>query len=444
MTANGSDDGVRISEGGVVSIDTTSLRDAASGLAPLAAGCAELAADMAAVRAVMNDLTAPASIPRESAHRLTRRLDDAAGDADELVRGLRDTADVFEIVELDAERAAAVLAGDDGAAAVLSVRLALARALTPDAARAADLLRDAAPSSHISGVWAQFAPAATMLGPWALPALSLAAGAMAIVGATGLGGVRGDTALTGSRMPVRVSEWTHPPIAPPPTLESLAARMPQGDDQIRVERYAQPDGGSRFVVYVAGTEEPVGFGGVEPWDMASNLDLYTGQRSVSYDAVVEALHRAGAGTGDAVIAVGHSQGAAITSHLAMSGEFRVEANVMFGSPVAADLPAGVLDVNVRHTDDLVPLLQTGGHATQVGAPGSFIAERSTGALGGGPGVSIAAHDMTHYVETAALVDASNDPRVDGIRTLLDELGDNGPAQVTTYHARRVDPPAETP
>ncbi len=453
--------GLRVSAGGIVSVDTGSLREAASALAALSSICSDLARDGEHVARLLVPHLVPGLGAVELAFASARGLDRAAADADRLVRGLELCAAAFDIVETETRRAAAELAGHDVSAAALGMQLTLLRSVYDgQAVGLADMLLDSVSYRQIGGAWTRVARAATALGPWAQPALLIASGVLgAAAGASRLGTVSGSPAPLGgpgraggaaagpgSQVAAvradgpRLAPTPQPLLAAPSSLHALAQRVPRGDDQIRVERYARPGGASRFVLYVAGTRSPAGFGGVEPWDMASNVGLYLGEGSASYAAVAEALRQAGATAEDPVVAVGYSQGAAITSQLAMSGAFRVEATISFGSPVAADLPADVLDVNVRHTDDLVPLLQGGGHPVRTGAEGSVIVERPVHPGPGLPSASIEAHDLDHYIDTAAIVDASPDTQLEGLRVLLGELDSDTPAGATTYLARRPDGP----
>ncbi len=154
----------------------------------------------------------------------------------------------------------------------------------------------------------------------------------------------------------------HGPTAAPASLADAAARIPGGGDaRIRVERYTMPDGTRQFAVYVAGTQT-VAPNSTEPFDMASNIALYTGERSASYDATLAALARAGAEPGDVVHAFGHSQGAMITAHLALEGGYDTQTLVSLGSPVEADVGEGTMSISLRHADDPVAALAAGGHA----------------------------------------------------------------------------------
>lgn len=232
-----------------------------------------------------------------------------------------------------------------------------------------------------------------------------------------------------------------PPSAPHPTaaptsLADAASRIPTGDARVRVERYAMPDGSRQFAVYVPGTRTQLA-GGFDPWDNQSNVELYTGQTSASYAATTAALDAAGARPGDVVHAWGHSQGAMITSQLALSSDYDVRTNVTLGSPIEADVGDGTLSVGIRHIDDPVAALAGGGHATPVGAPGSFVVETTFDAETGLHDARNPAHPLTAYVETAERVDAAGDPRVARVRDVLAELGTATEVDATEFTARRV-------
>ena len=201
-----------------------------------------------------------------------------------------------------------------------------------------------------------------------------------------------------------------------------------------------PDGTRQFAVYVAGTRT-VEADTTEPFDMGSNLELYTGERSASYDATLAALAAAGAEAGDVVHAFGHSQGAMVTAHLALEGGYDTRTLVSIGSPVEADVGEGTLSISLRHRDDPVAALAGGGHAGTVGAPGSFVAERTADPQLGMHDYRLPAHGIDGYTETARLLDASTDPRMDAVRELFDELGSAASVEITEYAAQRAVPTA---
>jgi pimeloyl-ACP methyl ester carboxylesterase len=142
--------------------------------------------------------------------------------------------------------------------------------------------------------------------------------------------------------------------------------------------------------------------------------------------------------GDAVHVFGFSQGAMIGAHLALQGDYDTRTLVSIGSPVDADVGSGTLSVSLRHTDDPVAGLAGGGHGEAVGAAGSFVAERVSDPASDLEDARLPAHRLAAYAETAALVDGSNDPRVDGLRALFDTLGEAEAVEVTEYAATRGD------
>jgi pimeloyl-ACP methyl ester carboxylesterase len=158
--------------------------------------------------------------------------------------------------------------------------------------------------------------------------------------------------------------------------------------------------------------------------------------SDSYAATEAALAAAGAQPGDAVHVFGFSQGAMIGAHLALEGPYDTQTLVSLGSPVDADVGPGTLSVSVRHSDDPVVALAGGGHGEPVGASGSFIVERVADPDVALDDTRLPAHRLTVYAETAALVDASADPRVDGLRGVFDELAQAESVEVTEYAATR--------
>ena len=179
--------------------------------------------------------------------------------------------------------------------------------------------------------------------------------------------------------------------------------------------------------------------------MDSNLKLYDGERSASYEATVQALRDAGAQPGDAVYEFGHSQGGMIASRLALQEGYDVKALVTFGSPISADVGPDTLSVQLRHTDDPVVALADGGNPARVGSAESFIAERVADPAPGIQDAKLAAHQLDEYRETAAMVDASSDLRVNALDGMFGELADAESVEVLEYSATtpglRAHPPA---
>lgn len=435
--------GLEIRGGGAVSVDTVTLRDAASrfdlahdDLVQLASRLAD-AQDRLAHADTAGDVSADARF-------LHQRLADAAQEAATIAELLRVAAAGYEVVELDAAAQAARLAGDEAA----TRRIEAARAVLLDAypgARfaAAGLAIERAvmwPSELVRqgtelgfGVGSQASLLGGAIGGVGVGGAALLFGA--VTGISGSGLVARDARLAGGAVPVTLRGLrTEQASGPPASLAAAASRIPTDAARVRVERYAMPDGTRRFAVYVAGTKT-IGAAG-EAWDMASNVDLYTGRESASYTATVEALTAAGAEPGDVVYAVGHSQGAMVASHLAVEGGYDMRAVVTFGSPVEAEVGADTLSVRVQHTDDPVAALAGGGHLAPVGAPGSVLVERAADAETGLHDLTVGAHALQTYIETSAQADASGDPRIGLLHDTLAELGEARSVETFVYAAIR--------
>lgn len=261
--------------------------------------------------------------------------------------------------------------------------------------------------------------------------------AAAVTGIGGLGIVPRDARLTGGTPVV-----TLVPVAPAPAsaapagLAAAAERIPHDSDaRVRIEKYTMPDGTKQFAVYVAGMRSAE-LGGDDPWDGLSNIELYAGRRSASYEATVEALAAAGAQPGDVVHAFGHSQGAMVASRLALENGYDTRTLVTFGSPIDADVGPGTLSVSVRHTDDPVVALAGGGHMGSVGGEGSMVVEREAHPRVGPEDVLAPGHDLAGYTGTAALVDASSDPRVEAVRDVFTDLRHASEIEVLEFAAKR--------
>lgn len=429
---------LQIRSGGAVAVDTATLRAAADGFAGVAAEFSRVAdlVGSAGTRLFALGATAwEASGTTEVARQRMLAVIDQAG---LIVDALRFAADVYEIVELRSERAAAHAVGDAAAVARLEGRLARLIRDNPEAGHEASRAAFAHWSTWPAALALQ---APGMLG-WIFPALPLLSIPLAwsvqrAVGRHGGGTVPATSRLSGGNRPVTVAPLdTTGAAGAPRSLADTAARIPQGAARVRVERYTMADGSRQFAVYVAGTQT-VAPRTREPFDMESNIELYSGQRSASYDAALAALAASGAESGDVVHAFGHSQGAMVTAHLALEGGFDTRTLVSFGSPVEADPGEGTLSIGVRHRDDPVAALQGGGHPAGVGAPGSFVAERTVDPQPGLHDYALAAHGIDGYMRTAELLDVSTDARMARVRDLFDELGGAASIEVTEYSAERV-------
>lgn len=422
-----------IRSGGVVEVDTESLRDTAVRLRGIAGEADEIGGSLRSVGERL--LLVGGSPPAAELARARAALAEVEDRAGELAGALAEAAVLYEAVELLAQRAAAQSAGDAPTVAVLDDDLARVVDGHPDVYIHAQQLLEAEPDRDelARQAWMASLGLSPFGGFLPLGAAILGAG----IDLLGRGAVPAGQRLGGGGEPVAVRPVASAATTAPATLAAAAARIPGGSDaRVRVERYALPGGQRQFAVYIAGTQAVAG---TEPFDLRSNVQLYGGQRSASYDAVVNALHRAGARPGDVVHAFGHSQGAMIGERLALEGTYDVRTLVSFGSPVQGDVGDQTLAVTVRHSDDPIAALQGDGHPTGVGAPGSFVVERTADPQAGLHDAAVPAHQMSAYEQAAALIDSSADPRVARLREALAGLAIADAVVAIDHAAERISP-----
>lgn len=430
-------DDLDIRGGGAVAVDTGSLRDASAAFALLAAELDEIAAAVAAAGRVLWDASTSIWGPAEAVEHARRLVAATVDQGNDIVHELRFAADVYELIELRAERAVAAAASDPDRVAQLDARIAGLLRADPDVERSARLETFAHGAFWPTELARQAPGALSWLAPgFGSVAAPLTWTVLQGIAATRAGSVASTARLTGAPKPVTVAALSRPvPAHAPVSLADAAARMPAGQSRIRVERYEMTDGSRQFAVYVTGTRT-IAPGTTEAFDMASNVELYSGERSASYDATLAALRDAGAHPGDVVHAFGHSQGAMVTAHLAVESVYETATLVSFGSPVEADVDTETLSVTLRHRDDPVTALAGGGSAP-VGAPGSFVAERTADPAGGVHDFGIPGHGIDTYIRTAQLLDDSADPRMDAVRQVFAELGTAASVEAIEYAAARV-------
>jgi len=306
---------------------------------------------------------------------------------------------------------------------------------------AAALVRAAVASLDDAGIGAIGLPLAGSLalgddGVGLLGVTTSAAGVLALSRPLGL--LR-ETAVTVT--PVRAGQdgASHPvPAVPPAGLADLASRIPtlsKDGGQVRVERYG-PDASPAWVVYIGGTVDWGPVTATEPWDLASNLAAVAEEEAGSYRAVVQAMREAGIRPGEPVIEVGHSQGGLIAAQVAASGDFTSVATLTFGAP-SGQVPIrdGVNTVAVEHTDDIVPGL--GG--TSADAAGRLLVRREVYASAPLPdGVSLPAHSMANYTETARLIDSSPEPRLRAFREQLTSVVGTSAGTAAVWRGTRTE------
>lgn len=424
--------GLEIGHGGVIAVDTQQLRDVGSRMQTVATQCEEARAAIARAGALLASAPEAASqVDIGALHRSGERVGELRAELEDACAGTLLMADAFEVVELRAEAGALALGDRTGASAL---RARIHRLLDGDArvgVMADWLVADWAGRRH-GGV-------PEPMGVFGLLPSLLLAGAFAGLTST-LGKVPSGARLTGAADPVRVTPTaTSTPAGAPKGVAGALKRMPSSSAQVAVEKYTMADGATRYVTYVKGTQNSVPWEGGEedPWDMKSNLELYQGHRSASYQATVDALAAAGAEPGDRVDIVGYSQGGMIAAHLAMESDYDVAMQLTAGSPQESSLGDGQTRIQLSHSDDVVAKLAAGGSATGTGSPDSFTATREVDPQDGLYDLSLQPHALEAYIETAQMVDDSSDPRAEALDAYWRELGDAVEIERTEFHAERV-------
>ncbi len=230
----------------------------------------------------------------------------------------------------------------------------------------------------------------------------------------------------------RVSHTSNVAGVAPKGAADLVKTIPTGPAQIRVDRYNMPDGSQRFVVSVSGTRAVSSPS--EPFDMNSNVALYTGKDAASAEAVRAALDDAGVEPGDWLLMNTHSQASMIADGLAPDPTVDPDMVVTWGNPGEQPMPADVVNIDIKHTNDPVGWLGGAEYPIPTGDEASFEVSRDTNAGRVGSAVSDAAgaHFLDAYVETGTMMDASDDPRMDALRDPLAELAEAESVTTTEY------------
>lgn len=413
---------LEIRSGRVVAVDTETLRHAAARAELAVTGAETLHATLSHA----DQLLGITLIGGSAAHPVT-----AAATVGErgrmLVSALRDTATAYELVELRAQQAAAALgdAGDRRDAVLLTRRIGQLEASSPAAAELADQAFADAPNPFAT-VGDELAWSGLLFGALGASVVGLYGAGTRVIRSAGKGAIPDGSRLVGTPRTPTVELIAFRKGTAPDSMAALARRQPSTErpGDIRVERYTMPGGQHRFALYVSGTRTT---GDVGAFGMSSNVPLYLGAASSSYESARIALDKAGAKPGDSVMVSGHSQGAMIASRLALEEEYEVPMLVGFGNPVQADVGAHTLQIDFRHSDDLVPLLAAGGHDGSIGATGSMVVERNVS-----PWPGIDSHQMDAYTTTAEMLDDSSDPRMDAVRQRLAEFSRAESVEVFVY------------
>jgi len=424
---------LEIDHGGAIAVDTEQIRAVGARIATLATPFEEA---RAAVRRALDVIVCTLSLADEVGTDALRtsaaKIDGMRIDAEDTAVKTMLMADAFEVVELRAQAEGLQLT-DAAAAAVLLARVDRMLAADERLQPMVDELMAQWRAERFEGLGTQW-DFGGQLPPFFLFG--------ALVGLTsGVGVVRPGTTLKGSSDPVTVVPVkSSKPATGPTTLHGALTRMPSDPRaQVAVEKLTFPDGSKKYMVYVVGTQNflPWQAGGTEPWDMKSNTELYSGYRSASYQSVLDAMTAAGASPGDTVGIVAHSQAGMIAAHLAVESDFDVEFVAPVGSPKTPMVGDDTLLAQLAHTDDVVVSLSGGGSPAGSGSPDSFVATRVGDPDPGFQDVTLAPHRWEPYLETASMIDESDDPRAVALGAYLGTLGEAVAVERTEYHAERT-------
>jgi hypothetical protein len=237
---------------------------------------------------------------------------------------------------------------------------------------------------------------------------------------------------------------THDPtmVQPPHGFADLVAGLTyrdgeasgahQGDIDVRVVRDA--DGSRSYIVDIPGTKDwhlAPGFYQGPLNDLGTNLHAMGGESGAYEQGVAEALREAGAGPGDPVMLVGHSQGGIVAAdaadHFVSSGQFNVTHVVTLGAPVGRlEVPDSVTMLSVENRNDIVAHLDA--------ADNPDTPNRTTVSFGDDHGNVGSNHALAGvYLPAAQALDASGDPSVAAFRDSASAfLGDEPGRDMSSY------------
>jgi hypothetical protein len=178
---------------------------------------------------------------------------------------------------------------------------------------------------------------------------------------------------------------------------------------IEVQTLHAPDGTVRHIVYLPGTDEIA----TTPWrpdadvrDLPADLHMMAGEHTAYAEGIEQAMSRAGVGSHDPVLLVGHSLGGMeAASMLAHGSGFDVTHVVTAGSPIAwvHGFPADSHVLSLENRGDVVPLLDGRDNADSVQQVTVQFDDHAPSVATG--------HRLRHYVHGAAAADASSNTSI---------------------------------
>ena len=412
-------DGVNISSGGAIDVDSEAFRDVGQRLALLAGEVGRSADAVRGAAHLLGGVTGSSlHVHPSDLHAHARRLQQLADHAAETAVSTQLMADVFELAEVRARQQALSVNHPDQALA-LQERVDVLLSSDPRLSDMADEVVREWADARLEGLGEHPLEKVLQAGAFSTGILlPIVAGVVASGLLKGKGTTPFGTSLHGDPPPVKVTESARVSGARVPLdLEQTMARIPQGDAQIRVEKRTYTGGRTAYTAYVAGTKTVVP-GTKQPWDMGSNWDMYIDrEKSASSAALSAALEDAGAEPGNRVDFVTYSQGGLDGNDLAMNGPYETKVVVAVADPSQPSLRDDQMLVEVRHTDDMVGSgLSGGGSFGGTGSLDSFTitGQGSHGLLGN----SLEAHFLDNYKETVRQAVETGDVRFDSYNQYL--------------------------
>ncbi|MBA3781848.1 MAG: hypothetical protein H0X12_08365 [Nocardioides sp.] len=222
----------------------------------------------------------------------------------------------------------------------------------------------------------------------------------------------------GTAVPTTVDEPYDVPTSVEDLIRDLAATAGEGDGEITIQRLTGPDGETRWIVHLPGTDHFVDQHAIR--NLGSNLNLIAGDDTAYGQAISLAMKQAGVQSDDPVLMVGHSQGGMQAAALSADPDFRYHVThvVTAGAPVGTfGIPDNVSVLSLENSADLVPSLD--GEDNRDSARHTTVrADVRTGNFDAGAGN----HGLDLYADLAGTVDGSADPSVRAAIADLEQSG----------------------
>ncbi|MEU4692535.1 hypothetical protein [Actinoplanes sp. NPDC023714] len=210
-------------------------------------------------------------------------------------------------------------------------------------------------------------------------------------------------------------------------------------DRIDVRVITATDGSRSYVVDIPGTKDWNGPLGHNPElnDLGTNLHVLGGDVSTRELAIADALRRAGAGSTDPVMLIGHSQGGMVAAqaahdHGSAAFDFNVTHVVTAGSPVGRiDVPGDVQVLSLENRHDIVPHLDAADNPDRANWTTVTFANQH-GTIGDDHSTTVS------YLPAARELDGSTDPSITAFRESAANYLTGATVENRVYELTRVE------